>query len=481
MKLTKAMLALTLLIALIMAAAGVAAMSAPDTNTAEEIDSKHYVNQGDYYYEEGEYLMALACYNSALAINETDIAALHGAAKSNNALEYLDDALECYDKLVGLAPDVAEIRLERVNTLLISGRLDEAKNALEEAMSVFDDEKMEQLYRQMVVESPEVGLKPGTYDSYQLLHMSTDSPNALIYYTTDGSEPNLGSDICVDGVVISAPETLLKVKCINYLGYESETVELSYTVTVPVEEVFKNDESAFALAVRTLMGRSERQAIYNYELAQIRELYIVGKGRYSDIEDATFRNDMYSSSSYLNHFTDRGSCDLDYLRYTPFLETLGVCWQKGVDLEPITELEYLKNLSLLNNGITDISALAEIDSLEKLALGWNKISDVEPLRNMTNLVSLGLWNNNISSIDALSGLNKLQYLDVSYNKLTNVDAAAQLGELKEFWAANNMLTNIDALDPDGVLRILMISGNSLEGYREWRETHPDLVRSDYVE
>lgn len=480
MKKRRALIIVTLICALTMTAVGLAAMSVPANNEPEEKDAHHYIGRGDIYYQDGEYEMALASYQKALEVNAENTAALHGQALCNSALGYTEEAIADYEKLAAAVPEDAEIQLERVNAMIVAGDLEEAKTTLEGLLSTFDNEKMDQLYQQMTVAAPQADLQSGTYDSYQLLNMTSENTNAAIYYTTDGTEPHSGSRVYTEHLVISAPSTVLKAKCINYLGYESEVIELDYTITVPVERIMNRDYSSFGNAVKEALNRGYSQPIYNYEVAQITSLYIVGDGYYSSPDATTFYRNSFNPGNYASNYSDRGDGDLSKLKYLPFLETLVVCWQNNVSLQPVSELQYLKNLSLLNNNISDISPLSKLSGLEKLALGWNNIQDISALQGMENLVSLGLWNNQIKDISAVSQLTELQYLDIANNQVASLDAVSQLHNLQEFWANGNQITSLSPLDPDGVLRVLMISDNPLEDYETWKDAHPHLVRTDIL-
>lgn len=463
-----------------MATIGLAAMSAQTHTKPTDKDAHHYIGRGDIYYRDGEYERALASYQKALEVDAANTTALHGTAMSHSALGYTQEAVTDYEKLAAAMPGNADIQLEYINAMIVGGNPEKAKDYLERSLASFNSEKMDQLYQQMTVDAPEVDLQPGTYDSYQLLRLTSETKNAAIYYTLDGSEPHSGSHVYTNQLVISAPRTTLKAKCINYLGYESDVIELNYTITAPVEQVLDRDVSSFGFAVREALNKSLNQPIYNYEVAQITTLYIIGDGYYSNLDNTTFYRNSYHPGNYVSNYSSRGDADLSKLHYMPYLETLVVCWQENVSLKQIAELKYLKNLSLLNNNITDITPLSKLTSLEKLALGWNSIRDISAIAGMKQLVSLGLWNNQIKNIDAVAQLANLQYLDIANNQVASLDALAQLHNLQEFWANGNQITSISPLDPDGVLRILMISDNPLTDYPEWKNAHPYLIRTDIL-
>lgn len=482
MKKLRMLIAVTLVCALAMAALGIAMATMSQSVGKEEDKTAFYLQSAREYLDQGEFALAVACYDQVLAGQPENREALLGIAQANKGLGENEEALRLYDVLVQLEPANAQYQLERINLIIIKGQLVQAKEELGQLLKTVKDEKLEKLYSQMTVDMPQADLQSGTYDSYQLLKLSTDQKNAAIYYTLDGSEPTSASEMYTGEMVITAPETLLKAKCINYLGYESNTLEMTYQVTVPVEEILVRDYSTLAYAIRGKLGRSTRQAIYNYEAAQLRELYVLGEGYYEDAKEALFYKAGYQPNEYYSQTTYKGDGDLSALQYTPFLKTLAVAWQKGVSLEPITQLHHLENLSLLNNNIRDITPLAKLTGLKKLALGWNDISDVSALSGMTELTSLGLWNNWIADISPLAGMSQLRYLDVANNRfLSSLEPTAGMPLLEELWANGNAIRTLSGLDPEGKLRVLMLSENPLEDYAQWRQAHPNLIRTDVAQ
>jgi len=481
MKGMRLLIAVTLVCALAMAALGIAMATMPQSSGEQRNQTAFYMQSAEDYLDQGEFSLAIACYDQVIAEEPENLEAIYGLAQANKGLGDNQQAIEIYDSLLKRNPDNAQYQLERINLIIIGGELERAKQELEDILTVSSDEKLEKLYAQMTVSMPRANLESGSYDSYQLLSLSAEQKNAVIYYTLDGSEPTTDSEMYTGELVITAPQTELKAKCINYLGYESPTLELAFAVTVPVEEILVRDYSSYAYAVREKLGRSNRQTVYNYEAAQIRELYIVGDGYYEEPEGAFFYRNGYKPSEYYSMTTYRGDGDLSKLSHTPFLKTLAVCWQNNISLKPIAQLEHLENLSLLSNDIRDITPLAKLTGLKKLSLGWNRISDVTALSGMTELTSLGLWNNRIADISALAGLTNLRYLDVSNNQyLSSLEPAAGMTKLEELWANGNQITQLSGLDPEGSLKVLMLSGNPLEDYAQWRQAHPNLVRTDVV-
>lgn len=70
----------------------------------------------------------------------------------------------------------------------------------------------------------------------------------------------------------------------------------------------------------------------------------------------------------------------------------------------------VKNLSLMNNQISDISFLSKFVNLKFLYLGKNNIVDISPLKNLVKLKQLDLSNNQIVDISPLSILLNIDFL-----------------------------------------------------------------------
>lgn len=85
--------------------------------------------------------------------------------------------------------------------------------------------------RTNVPEAPIVNLADGTYDVPQLLRITVPL-NSNVYYTTDGSEPGVGSAIYTDPIAIPLGESEFKFIAVNELGNTSEVITCKYKLEV---------------------------------------------------------------------------------------------------------------------------------------------------------------------------------------------------------------------------------------------------------
>ena len=137
------------------------------------------------------------------------------------------------------------------------------------------------------------------------------------------------------------------------------------------------------------------------------------------------------------------------------------------NLDGIQNLTNLRNLTILNRLVTDISPISELKNLRFLSLHTNWISDITPLSGLTDLEQLIISENPISDISALSELTKLRRLhvhglypyqeehymnmndgrdtNVVFNGITDVSPLANLTELRLLRIHLNSITDISPL------------------------------------
>ncbi len=102
------------------------------------------------------------------------------------------------------------------------------------------------------------------------------------------------------------------------------------------------------------------------------------------------------------------------------------------NLEGIQYCKNLKNLSIINCEVSDISLLSALTNLETLNLDRNKIEYIYQLSELKNLKTLSLASNYISDVKPLSNLTNLKELDLSDNCISDLrplsDLKKSLGE-----------------------------------------------------
>ena len=478
MKLIRYLAAGMLALGLAAAALGISFFMSGEAASRPAKTFEDYMRDAAVYKEESSYYKAIVSYERALEEQENNVDALIGLAETYGRKMDYDRELEVRRQIAGIQPDNMDNRVRIIEIMIRNKEYEAAKKETEEVLSQYESEELSALYEMMLVDAPEFTLTSGEYDEYQLLDIVSHGDNAIVRYTMDGTDPDVMSPIWSDQLVISYPETEIRAIAYSPLGFPSEVTDLKLTITKPAEVVVSGDSYYNnSWELRSLVNKSYGQDVYNYELAQVREAYCVGMYSLSTSPSQfLFYQDHYTS--YSSEYDDYGNNDLAFVAYTPFLRTLVFSFQKDVDLEPLSSLEYLENLSAYHCGIDDLSPLEDCTSLKKLALGWNDISDISPLASLTSLESLGLWNNSIEDISAVRGLHNLAYLDIANNEVTNIDAVSELKELTEVWINGNGIEDISPLDNCEKIGVLMQAGNPISEYGSVKDRMGQFYKTD---
>lgn len=483
MKRIKLLASGALVISLIAIAVGASFLMAGSMAARPSKGYEDYMADGNLYLDNNEYYKAIVSYENALSENVDNIDALQGLASTYYRQANQEKETEIRDQIAEKDPYDLDNQVRLVELMINKGNLDEAKEKMQDLMESNDSDALRSLYSEMEIASPVFNLSSGSYDDYQLLQLTNAYNNAIVRYTTDGSEPNTGSQAYIDGIVISYPETVIRAKAFGSLGYTSDEITLNFSITKPIEVVYSrngyggNYSDTLYRISNNVLNKSWDSDVYNYEMAQIRELYILGDYNVdAEPMSATFYGNYYKR--YDSRYAEHGNFDLTFAAYTPFLKTLSVGYQTNLDLSPLTSLSYIEDLSLLNDGITNILPLSGLTSLRRLALGWNNINDVSSLSNLTELESLGLWNNQIANIDSLRSLSNLTYLDVAYNNISNLSIVSEMPELKELWINNNQITDISPVAGNQKLMVLMQCDNPISNYDALTDIRPQLYKTD---
>lgn len=158
---------------------------------------------------------------------------------------------------------------------------------------------------------------------------------------------------------------------------------------------------------------------------------------------------------------------------------LGNCGLTDLEKEvpELFELKHLKELSLYDNQITDISGLTNLQNLRTLNLFRTKITDISALANLQNLHTLSLSNNiKITDISVLGNLQNLYTLNLSNTKITNISA---LGNLQNLHTLNLSMTFISDIHP--LLHLLKRKKNTLKCVtnKQWQETNGGKINLAY--
>ncbi|KAL2819767.1 hypothetical protein BJX63DRAFT_361324 [Aspergillus granulosus] len=123
--------------------------------------------------------------------------------------------------------------------------------------------------------------------------------------------------------------------------------------------------------------------------------------------------------------------------------------------------EHLRRLVLRRKGLMTLHKLSEFcPRLEELDVSENIISQLSGVPS--TLRNLSILNNRLSNLTAWSHLVNLQYLDISGNELDNLDGVSELIHLRELRADNNNIQNIEGIFGMNGLLSLKLRNNRLK-------------------
>ena len=197
--------------------------------------NKKSKNNYDYYYQTGMKLYEEGNYGDASSYLSK--ASKENEGKKNLNLKYT--LYRCYessgneDEAVNVLKDILsydENYEDAVKALAdIYYKKEDADN-LTKLIRKYQDGKCSNAVKNYIVKEPSASKEPGSYDDDVELKFTCDS-GCVVYYTTDGKEPDSKSTL-YDGTAIKLETGTTKIKAVsvNSIGVYSKVVEFEYVV-----------------------------------------------------------------------------------------------------------------------------------------------------------------------------------------------------------------------------------------------------------
>lgn len=440
------------------------------------------IESGNQYLSELDYEQAIASYRQALDIDEKNREANLGLAEAYDGNNMPLYAEAVYSNMLEDDDTQADI-YEKLSDLYIrQDKLDEARELIDTAVEKVEDEAITELRYITRPEPPAVNVEGGKYSERFRLELYPSGEHQTIYYTLDGTVPTAESAVYSSPLILPNGVTSLKAMVMNATGYQSDIGSWEYDLQIQ-DVLVELEEPLIEKIIREKLGLSYDQPIYNDDIEQITELYIVGTsvGSGEDRFSVYLEENGYTVDGNEYDFYEEGQIHtLSDLQYMPFLERAAVIYQPDLDISALSSCKGLKELCLAGDTLEsgDIRVLSGLSSLERLNLGWNQIQSIDALSGLTSLKSLGVWGNRISDIQAVSGLTNLEYLDFSDNMVEDITAVAGLDKLQQLWMYYNKVRDISCLSGLPNLTVLMLRDNPIADPEEIRSIYPHLTRID---
>lgn len=127
-----------------------------------------------------------------------------------------------------------------------------------------------------------------------------------------------------------------------------------------------------------------------------------------------------------------------------------------MNLEPLSNFEWIESLNVANQGISDLKPLAKMTHLKELYVQDNPISDFTPLQNIRSLEVINVSNTNIDNFDIVAELHNLRTLNAGGTAIKTLKPLASLTMLEELIVNNTPLKSLTPVDKMTSLKTLKI-------------------------
>lgn len=139
-----------------------------------------------------------------------------------------------------------------------------------------------------------------------------------------------------------------------------------------------------------------------------------------------------------------------------------ISWNMSIsNLNPLTELNDLKEIYFTNSLIDDVAPLRNLNDLEIIACSGSKVKSLDPLRYASNLKEINALATNISDITILTNLKNLNKLDIGETNVSNIDTLSGLTSLSQLDLSNLTLDSFESLSGMEGLTDLNLSGSNI--------------------
>lgn len=445
---------------------------------------KSSIEEANRYLSELDYEQAIASYRQALDLDGGNYEANMGLAEAYDANDMSVYAENVYREMLEKDGAQADVYEKLANLYIRDDRLDEARDLLDEAVGRVQDEDIEELHDEARPEPPASSYDEGAYKDRIRVELIPSGEGQAIYYTLDGSDPTEESPAYDKPIIMRNGKTQVKAMAVNSAGFQSEVVSWDYDVQIADAEV-EIKEPVIEQLLREELEIPYDEPIYNDDVEQVTELYIIGAGAssLSDSHNVYLKEDSYTIDGYEYEYDADGYGyveTLDDLGRMPFLEKVVVAYQPNLDISALSRCKNIRELSLVCDGLNSkkISVIGALAGLERLNLGWNKIQDISGLGGLSNLKSLGIWGNNIRDVSPVSGLSNLEYLDFADNMVEDISPVGGLSRLEQLWMYHNQVSDVGTVSELPALQVLMLRDNPVSNLEALRDIYPRLTRID---
>lgn len=219
-----------------------------------------HMDRAASYMSAGRYEKAAAEYQAAALKKPNDTASRIGAAEALEKSGDDDGAISCLNEAIAI-----DSSSEAAYNLIITIYRDRGDyTAINKLIASCSDDSIFEKYSEYLALPPEFSEDAGKYDSLFTLTLSTDESNGTIYYTTDGSTPDIHSRKYSGGIALKEGSNIVSAICINTKGFISATVTNEYDITLAVPDAPKVTPASgsFIIPENIVVSVSDNDKVY---------------------------------------------------------------------------------------------------------------------------------------------------------------------------------------------------------------------------
>lgn len=240
----------------------------------------------------------------------------------------------------------------------------------------------------------------------------------------------------------------------NYLHKVSDTLESLYLTGVSknsLEQLKRFPNLKSLTLIDTVMEEESFSLVPKETKERLTYLFVNHLARPEDLKDCV--NLRYLEADHIEHKAETEVVfpNLEYLRTKridkfclsaeqfPKLKRLDLGNQKGVvDLQQISQIKSIRELSLQGNSIFDISELGKM-SLTALELSNNMIEDMSPLAGHQEMLYLSISSNPVTDISFIQGMKELELFQFDDTWVEDISVLKEMKGIKELGVSRNLL------------------------------------------
>lgn len=113
-------------------------------------------------------------------------------------------------------------------------------------------------------------------------------------------------------------------------------------------------------------------------------------------------------------------------------------------LEPLSMMAFLRELTVNNNQINDLSPLTDKEYMEVLSVSGNPVDNITPLSGLHALKSLNLENTQVSDLTPIESLKNIKVLNIGGTSVRNLKPLTNFNALEDLSIVN---TNVKSVMP----------------------------------